>query len=120
MEKKCVVNVHRVQITPDAQPLAVNFASDILDFRDMLTGFIQVIWSGPDTYDGYFELYVSAFPDELTMSKYPGSKHTLDADCSSFSWNIAHMGFRYAMVKWFKGTQTTGTVYIVATGKLHG
>ena len=120
MATKVVVNVQRVQLTPDAQPLNANFSSDIIDYRDMLTGFIQVIWNAPDTFDGFFELWVSAFPDAATMGKYPGSKHAMDADCNSFSWNIQRMGFRYAMVKWTKGTQTTGSVFIVGTGKLRG
>jgi hypothetical protein len=98
--------------------LASDFESDnIIDFRDSKCGTIQLVRSGGDQNDGTFFLKISLLSDPTTFFKYKGSELTPDADCDSGGWVFTDIPFRYAQVCYTKGTDTTGTVNVWATGK---
>ena len=99
-------------------PLNSDFESNnVIDFRDSKCGTIQVVREGGDVNDGTFFLKISLLSDPNTFFKYKGSDLTLDADCESGGWVFTDIPFRYAQVCYTRGTDTTGTVNVWATGK---
>lgn len=102
----------------EANDLAADFTSHVADFNDMKVASFQVWYKNHNAVDGEFEVYVSNYSDLDSFGKYPKSRVPMDADCNSLLWNINVVGFRYGLIKYFKGaSMTAGDVEIVALGK---
>ena len=100
------------------QSLAVDFKTDIIDFKEMNVAFIQAVTTiQPDAFDGVFSIVVSivCYPD--TYVPYPDSERTLNTDCNNFGWNFCCVPFRYARVCYTANSVTTGTIDIYARAK---
>lgn len=100
------------------KPLTDPFISDIIDFKEMTSGSVQVTRVGGDVNDGQFILEISNFCDANTFSLYPGSK--IDADCDGVNliWLLNTIPFRFARVVYSPGADTVGTASVHARGKL--
>lgn len=100
------------------QSLSVDFMSDVLDFKEMNNGMIQIITEvAPNAMDGSFYLTVSLLPEEETFIRLPDSERAYDGDCLSHGWTFFALPFRYARVCYTKGTVTTGSIDIYARAK---
>lgn len=111
-------NTHLTLVASN-QSLGADFNSNIIDFKEMNTGFIQTVTtSAPDALDGSFSLKVSILPDPASFTPYPDSVRTLNASCNNFGWAFHGMPFRYAMVCYTANSVTAGLVTIYARAKL--
>jgi hypothetical protein len=118
MSVKPCANVNRTvikEVSPNN--MASDFTSDIIDFRDMKVGSLQVLWEGANQTDGYFQVFTSDFSEPDTFDDMDGSREDVLTAKNSRVFNLGVLGFRYALVKWFHGSVTTGKCQIVAVGK---
>jgi hypothetical protein len=98
-------------------PLDADYVADnVIDFRDSKCGTIQITRTGGDQNDGEFSLKVSLLCDPSTFFCYPDSV-LKDCDESNLGWIFQKIPFRYAQINYKKGTDTTGSFDIYATGK---
>lgn len=96
--------------------VASDFKSEIIDFKEMNTAFIQAIVTGNDETDGIFSLEVSLLCDLTSFVPYPGSERDMSM-CTNFGWEFCCLAARYVRVCYTNGTLTTGTVDIWAQAK---
>jgi hypothetical protein len=104
------------------QSMGANFESLVIDFHDMPMGSIHFLWSGlVGTLDCEFKIFASNLPEVSSFDEIG----TL-IDCSSFVphatsgskiWIRDRIGFRYALVRFYKNNLTSGSVDIIALGK---
>ena len=59
MQNKAVLARNTDRAVAYEGPAGLDFHSDVIDFKEMNTGFIQVISKDLDAYDGSFQLFVS-------------------------------------------------------------
>ena len=120
MQNKAILvrNIDQIYLYNDT--MAIDFKSDIGDYREMNLGFIQIIYSGTAIYDGYFQLYVSNIYcndlDDTMFAKY-GEPLTMDLTCGSIGWNLSKIGYRYVQVRFIKNNIFEGNCKIIARGK---
>lgn len=112
-----VRNTSLVRIA-DSVPLSADFVSDIIDFKEMNSGTIQLVIDGADVHDGVFTLKQSILCEPNTFAKYPDGTLEMDAGCPNLAANIESIPFRFMLVEYTRGTTTTGTVSIYARAKL--
>lgn len=115
------ISTNRTYLKKDAS-MAADFDSVIADFKDMKVGSIQVKWSGNDTFDGMVIVEASNVPEEDWFDEVKGGTYILSDDGTRSKrktklFNLGVIGFRYARVLYFKGTNTTGTINVIALGK---
>lgn len=110
-------NTSLVQIA-DSIPLSADFVSDLIDFKEMNSGTIQIVIDGADFHDGVFTLKQSILCDIDTFAKYPDGTLEMDATCPNLAANIEVIPFRYMLLEYKRGTTTTGTFSIYARAKL--
>lgn len=102
----------------EGQSLGADFKSDIIDFKEMNTAFIQIVQkTAPTLFTGKFSLVVSLLCDESTFVPYPDSERELNADCNNFGWNFCCVPFRYARVCYTANTTANGIIDIWARAK---
>ncbi len=117
-------NLNRAYLTKTG-PMRADFVSDIVDFKDMQVGSIQVKWSGNDALDGEIFVEGSNVPEDDWFDEVNLGYKILDDDGTKGKrknqlFNLGLLGFRYARVKYFKGANTTGEIEIIALGKKGG
>lgn len=105
----------KVGVIDLSQPTAI---SDIIDFRNMNSGTIQIVVDGADVNDGVFVLKQSILCDISSFAKYPKGTLVMDPSCPNLAANICCIPFRYMVVEYVGGTDTTGTATIYARAKL--
>ncbi len=114
-------NTNRAVIkVQEAGNMSESWTSTIIDFHDMPTGYLQVYWEGAVSFgqeNGYFEAYSSAFRNVATFSRIKGSRQMIQREQGAHSWNLGVIGFRYAFIKYVKGSITDGACIGVAVGK---
>jgi len=108
-----LVKIGEFDLSDDTNPL-----SDILDFKEMTSGTIQIVVEGADMNDGSFKLYQSILCAESSFAEYPGGVLAMDSGCPNLAANISHIPFRYMRVQYNRGSDTTGTATIYARAKL--
>jgi len=92
--------------------------SDIIDFREMNSGTIQIVVDGADVNDGVFTLKQSILCEPTSFAMYPKGTLPMDASCPNLAANICCIPFRYMKVCYSQGTDSTGTATIYARAKL--
>ena len=121
---KDIISANAVDLLLSAKPANTDFEleeNEIGDFKASVIGFIQAIYSGLTDYSGTFELWVSTVCEPNSFAKHPCSEIKVDSDCSSVSWNLSAIGFRFIKIKYVANGETTGTIdRIVAIGKKNG
>jgi len=70
-------------------------------------------------------VYASNWPDAATFAKLDCGAHVMDEDGSTGNektqmFNLGYLGYRYSLVKYLKGSNTQGTLTIIALGKKGG
>lgn len=98
--------------------LASDFISDLIDFKEMNSGTIQLVINGADANDGVFQLYQSILCDPSSFAKYPNGTLSMSGDCPNLAANICCIPFRYMRLGYTRGSDTQGTVTIYARAKL--
>jgi len=96
--------------------------AQVIDFKDMPMGVIQLIWSGgTGALDGAARIYASAVPDlvgfDLDGTYVDCSEMTTDKAAGSKIWIRDRLSFRYALVRYTANGMTGGVVDIIALGK---
>lgn len=114
-------NVNR-SYAAKAQPLNADFASLVIDFKDMPMGSIHAVWAGvTGVLDGQFKIYASDFPEissfDLDGTQIDGGEFVIHNNNGSRIWIRDRLSFRYALVRYTANGVTGGTVDIVALGK---
>lgn len=113
-------NCNRAAVARDLS-LAADGDSQVIDFADMSTGGIQVLWAGNGVENlATFEIFVSFFPEINTMCRYVGSLYQMDPALVGVFWNLGVVGFRYAILRQKANGQTAGTYSVYASGKKGG
>jgi hypothetical protein len=103
--------------------LAADFASAVVDFKDMPMGIVQCLWTGAAgaALDGTFRLYASALPDldsfDPDGTEIEGAAIVIHNANGARAWLRDRLAFRYLLIRYFKGSMTAGVVDIVALGK---
>lgn len=112
------ISVRNLALKPinSEEPLTSDLDSEVIDFKEMNHGSIQVVRSSGDNNDGTFELWVSLLCDPLTFAPFPSSDIAGCGD-NNIIWILQNIPFRYAIVKYKAGTDTTGTFSIYARAK---
>lgn len=108
----------RLAVVAEGESLAEDFRSDIIDFKEMRAGSVQVVRTGGDKNDGDFIMYVSNLCAEDTFALYPGSEINKKCDGQNLIWMLNDIPFRYAQIRYTAKTDTTGAATIYARGKL--
>lgn len=98
------------------EPLDQDLVVEIIEFREMNSGSIQVVREGGDVNDGVFALSVSNLCDPSTFAPYP-SGDISDCTSENLIWLFNHLPFKFAMITYTKGTDTIGTFSVYAQGK---
>jgi hypothetical protein len=118
-------NVNRTYVAKN-RAMNADFTSDIIDFKEMALGCVHVKWLGNDQEDGEIAVEASAVPDDDWFDEVdhcptflPSTDLGRGAKQTKL-FNLGVLGFRYARVKFYKGTNTIGTITIVAQGKKNG
>jgi hypothetical protein len=114
-------NCNRV-FAAKAQSLAVDFVSEVIDFRDMPMGSVQARWVGvTGALTGAFTVLASNFPEvdsfDLEGCRIDGAEWTLHAVAGSRLWLRDRLAFRYALVAYKANGTTGGSVDLIALGK---
>jgi hypothetical protein len=118
-------NIQRaILLTPTTGNMAADIVSDIVDFKDMTSGSIQVKWEGNDQDNGEIIAEVSNIPEDSWFDRF-GSTATFVMNDNGIDigkkktrlFNFGWLGFRYARIRYLKGTNTTGTLQVMALGK---
>ena len=100
------------------QSLAADFVTDIIDFKEMNAGFIQVVTlTQPTLRVAEFDVKVSLICDDSTFSPYPASIRKYSNACNNFSWEFCCLSFRYAQVCYTANGTADGVVDIYARAK---
>lgn len=98
--------------------LGSDFKSDLIDFKEMNTAFIQIVTTTPPTlFTGEFKMEVSLLCDIGTFVPYPDSTRVLNATCNNFAWNLFSVPYRYAIICYTANTTTDGIIDIYARAK---
>lgn len=106
-----------------AQSLAADFESAVIDFKDMPMAAIHCKWTGAAgaSLDGTFKIYASNFPEldsfDPEGTLIDGADFPVHNANGGRIWIRERLAFRYALVRYTKGSMTAGTVDIVAIGK---
>jgi hypothetical protein len=101
----------------DAVSLASSFESqNIMDFKEMNVGFIQLIFDGQGASDGKFFLDVSLLCDPATFIRLPDSEKDM-AGCDSVAYSLCNFAWRYARIVYEAGGTAQGTVTTWARAK---
>lgn len=115
-------NCHRAYAA-QGQALDGNFESKVIDFKDMPMGSIQVSWSGiVGTFsDAAFKIYASNLPEVSSFdpdgTEIDGATIIPHAAAGSRIWIRDRLSFRYALIRFTKGSISAGQCDIVALGK---
>jgi hypothetical protein len=122
-------NINRTIILNTAS-MDENQVSDIIDWKEMTVGSISAKWEGNDTIDGSLTVEAANIPEDAWFDEINicgiDSAYIMNDDnsgrgkkkCKMF--NLGVLGYRYTRVKYFKGSNTTGTITIMALGKKNG
>lgn len=98
--------------------LGADFDSKIIDFKEMNSGFIQVVTtSNPSNLSGKFHVKVSLLCNETTFVTYPNSERFLNDSCNNFGWEFCCLAFRYAKIFYVANSTTDGLIDIYARAK---
>lgn len=99
--------------------MALAFNSEVIDFKDMPMGSVQIRWTGATgVLNGTFKVHASNFPEDATFDGNDlAPSFPLDASTGSPIWIRERIGFRYAQVRFTPGGVTGGLCDIVAIGK---
>lgn len=98
------------------QSLGSSFISDIADFKEMVVGSVQAVWSGDDATTGELELWSS--DDGVHFDRIDGSLRDLNHPNKTRLWNLGVIGFRYLQLRYDAKTVTAGTLEAFALGKI--
>lgn len=118
-----MANVHQVRDTALVKIHEFDLAndngvfSDLIDFKEMNSGTIQIVISGADKNDGQFKMYQSILCAESSFALYPNGCLLMSGDCPNLAANICCIPFRYMRLKYIKGTDTTGIATVYARAK---
>lgn len=104
------------KINDTAVLLTADHKSNIIDFREMNSGCIQIISEGGDVNDGTFSLEISLHCDPTTFAPYPSGDIQGCADGNSI-WILNHIPFQFGRICYTKGTDTVGTFNIYTRAK---
>lgn len=96
------------------------WVSDVIDFKDMVIGSIQIYWSGVDAVDGSFTLKISNLPEGDSFVPYETAVMTADCNAHIFLLTSGFIGFRYAKIEYTPNSVSAGTAKIIAVGKKSG
>jgi len=124
-------NLHRVYILgspTSGASMGSDQTSDLIDFKNMTTGSIQVKWEDQDADDGEIAIEVSNIPEEEWFDEIHQCPAIMSETGSGrgnkqvklFDLGNSMIGFRYARVKFYHGSNTTGTITAIALGKKNG
>lgn len=102
--------------------LASDFTSDVIDFKDMPMGSVQILWDGiVGALDGTWKIYCSNLPDissfDAAGTLIDGAEITPHGASGARMWLRDRLGFRYALLRWTAGSVTAGNCDIIALGK---
>jgi hypothetical protein len=120
-------NIHRTRLKEaTTNNMNADFISDVIDFKEMVVGSIQVMWDGNNADDATIVVEATNFVEhENSFDEIDCSEVTLDDDGSKAQrktklFNLGIIGWRYARVKYFHGSNTTGSISVWALGKKGG
>jgi len=109
--------------------MATDFISDIIDWKEMPIGSIHAKWDANNALDGKIIVEASDVPiddwfDEIQIceinNEYVMSDDGTRGKKKTKMFNLGVIGYRYSRVKFSHGTNTAGTISIVALGKKNG
>ena len=122
-------------VWPDSDNMDADFVSDIIDFgHSRVAASIHFKWEGNDQADAQIAIEASDFldPDDSTESEKwfdevelpcGETRITLNASGAGPSSrktqliNLGTVGYRYARIAYYKGSNTTGMLRAIALGK---
>lgn len=108
----------RLAVAAAAKPLNEAFLSDIIDFKEMNSGSVQVWRQDGDQNDGTFKLLISNLCDPDSFALFPASEVDAACDGQNLIWVFNDIPYRYARISYEPGSDTTGTASVYARGKL--
>lgn len=104
-----------------AKSLALDFHSQVIDFKDMSSGSVQMTWVGTDSITGTFKVYGSNSETDGTfdLNEVSDADIVVSTGSGSRIWRSVanNLSFRYVQVRWTGNGTTTGSVDITAIGK---
>lgn len=118
-----MANVHQVRDTALVKIFTYDLAaddgvwSDLIDFKEMNSGTIQIVVDGATANDGQFVLYQSILCNASSFALYPNGCLLMSPTCPNLAANICCIPFRYMRLKYVKGTDTTGFATVYARAK---
>lgn len=101
----------------DTRALNSGFVSDqIMDFKEMNVGFIQLIFDGQGLSDGKFFLEVSLLHDPTTFIRLEDSEKSMSG-CDSVAYSLCNFAWRFARLAFESGAVAQGTLTVYTRAK---
>lgn len=101
--------------------LSADFVSNIVDFKDMPMGSVQLVWRNvTGVLTGEVKLYGSILHEDPSLfdgGEIDGAVFSIGTANGNQLWSRDRLAFRYLQARYSKGGITGGTIDIVALGK---
>lgn len=100
--------------------MGAQWSSQVMDFKDMVVGSIQMHWADVNAVDGSFALHISNINEADAFVPYETAVMGSECNAHIFLLTSGFIGFRYAKIVYTPNSVNAGTAKVIAVGKKSG